>query len=319
MRRRRVIAAIGSSTAITLAGCVGGSGGTNDGTVSGGGTNDNTLKNSKFELSVDETDIVAEFERDKIDYFQILGSDGSGLETFPVTGAETTVTLMVMDPDAVSGISYTEHVDETLEIIAFNEKGEQIGSREFTYSPEVDVVGGSVNSEDKKFEFRINKTNWPVKARIIMNPGDAQPEVEPADVTFVDGADVEDSREQFPNPIQSSYRDTVTMGETDEKVVTLPYVLANKYGDGLGHGESFFDREIEEAEDIEQNISFTANLSIAWPFTFPTDVENVREQEYNVRMSIEGFDTEIRENYDGSPIYLQYIPKNISIESVNKK
>lgn len=315
MRRRKLMTVVATSSGIILAGCTGGNG-------AGGSTDENGAGGAAFELTADDGDITAKFDEDDISRFQILESDGSSLGSQEVSGAETRVTLLTNDQEAYGTPNYEDHIDENLEIIAFDTGGSEIESVEFSYSPDPDVVDANVSTDEKEFRFSIeNSDKWPVDVSGELNFGEVEAEVEPAKVVLEGGDDRPDEPLPVVMPNYDSYiiegYSTINSGGQD--VLSLEYETSHEGSlrEGLGPQEVFSYSTIQEAEDVESDVNFTAQLSIGWPDSPDYGTEEQKTRTYDIEINIGRFETEIVTTSMNNNA-LNYIPREMSVESINE-
>lgn len=317
MRRRKFVGTVSVSATTILAGCASNS--------SDNGGSPEEDDDAPFELLFDDdNNIVATFDRDSdIAGFQIIGPDGAEVGSMSAgDGAESRVTLMKSDlgesdERIITGVEFTDHIDETLEIIAFNEESEEIGDKEFSYSPSVNVLDTKINNEEKQFEITLeNSIQWPVElsAEIIF-PID-QVQIDPVELETSGDPDLEfrDSQLSIVSgggggadySIESE--DQKMISEDEETTITIPYELvdSNIVIEGFGTVESFRDVTLEDAENIEEQFSVTGTVNIELS---PSSVE-----EYELELIFDNLITEVENPEHGSSAVF-YNPGDIILES----
>jgi len=310
MQRRKFIASAGASASIALAGCAGDSG----------------IGGAPFDLEFDDGDLIATYDRDDdIDEFQILASDGSQVDRLRLgDGAESRVIVLsstIGDRNrAETGREeFTELIDEELEIVALDSEGDEIGSVEFVYSPHVDLADFIVNTEEQQFEIVLhNVGDGLVEISPVMEITEGV-EIEPVEIETTEGSDT-DSRLDEIEVISEDYLYTspseeYTISDEEEKEISLEYDDRFAEPDNsmaLGETEDFYNAEIEDAADVDEELSFVAELDLEITGDTPTDL-GIFELEFTV----DGITTDIDTiDYGSVTRYVvTYLPGDIAIES----
>lgn len=312
MRRRQLIAAIGTSTGIALAGCSGNSGG-------GGSTE------AAFELIAEENQILATFSEDQgIESFQILDAEGSSIGSESVEGAETRLTLFSND---LAGIAdYTQYVDETLEIVAIDESQEEIDTIEFVYTPEIEINDITADTEATEFDITVDNTiEWPITvfAEFTFNQ-EASKEISQAEIVETQRDESLDERPEEINSISfgrnsqeyvvnnggvSDETGDLVPGNAEGSTVSVSYANAGGAESGLGDYEynPFDTTRAEEVADVDEQVTLPAELTIILS-------DNI-EKQYDIELVIDGFQTEVQEL--GGDI--TYRPEEITLETIEER
>lgn len=312
MHRRQLIAAIGTSTGIALAGCSGNSSGGED-------------TEAAFELITEENQIIATFDEDQaIESFQILGADGGSIGSETVEGAETRLTLF---SNGLTGIAdYTQYVNETLEIVAIDENQEEIDTIEFAYSPEIEINDITADTEATEFDINVdNSIEWPITvfAEFIFNE-EASKEISQAEIVETQRDETLDERPEEINSISFSRNSQeyvvnnggvsdetgdLVSGNAEDSTVSVSYVNAGGAESGLGDYEynPFDTTRAEEVADVDEQVTLPAELTIVLS-------DNI-EKQYDIELLIDGFQTAVQDL--GGDI--TYRPKEITLETIEER
>ena len=309
MRRREFNLAVGGGAITLLAGCAGNGAGGNAG--------------APFDTSFEEGSLIATFSEDtNIDFLQIIGPDGSevGLPHL-IEGAETRKSLMNMG-------DLSEFNDETLEIVAFNEEENELGSVEVTYAPDLEVVGMESDNQAQEFISNIeNVGTGPDIVSISMEVPVNQVQADPAEVRTSGDPEV-NNRSSEISVVTSQFGDNISLGELsstripggEQRELTIAYEFSQEESpEGFGTIEDLYANRgsIEDVEDIDEDFSISGELSLK-PRVEP-------DERYNIEIIINGLETEIipqeefwEEEEDNVPYEIVYTPIDITVGEVTK-